>query len=83
MAENRVLGESDWEDEDLLTHEEAGVRLREEIEREKAAIRAAGGDEAEAAARRARIAAMGRRLARIDTALSDDREVDAEVGQET
>jgi hypothetical protein len=72
MPEFRVRGESDWEDEDLLTHDEAGARLREEILAEEALIERAGGDESSPAVRRAqtRLAAMRRRLERIDAALA-------------
>jgi hypothetical protein len=72
MAGARKLGESDWEDEDLLTHEEAGARLREEIESELAFIKAAGGQPSPAVRRaEARVAAMRRRVTHIDAALAD------------
>lgn len=32
MEEIRILGESDWDDQDLLTLDEAQFRIREEIE---------------------------------------------------
>jgi len=31
VSEIPILGESDWEDEDLLTHDEASERLRQEV----------------------------------------------------
>lgn len=70
MTTGRVPGESDWEDEDLLTHEEAGIRLREEIAATEAIV--AGGGANPATARRAqiRLAAMRRRLERVDAALA-------------
>lgn len=72
MAEFRTLGESDWEDEDLLTHDEAGARLREEIVIEETVLREAGDDESSATVRRSRIrlAAMRSRLEQIDAALA-------------
>lgn len=72
MAEFRILGESDWEDEDLLTHDEAGVRLREEIAHEEAVLREAGDDESSPTVRRSRtrLAAMRSRLEKIDAALA-------------
>ena len=71
MAEARELGESDWEDEDLLTHEEAGGRLRDEIEAELAFL-AAAVDQSSPAVRRAeaRVAAMRRRVEYIDAVLA-------------
>jgi hypothetical protein len=71
MAEFQGPDESDWADEDLLTHDEAGARLREEIAAEEALIERAGGDPLSPAVRRAepRLAAMRRRLERIDVAL--------------
>ncbi|HSS39426.1 MAG TPA: hypothetical protein VLT58_11710 [Polyangia bacterium] len=64
------LGESDWADEDLLTHDEASARLREEIAAEEARLGRAGGEESSSAVRGAerRLAAMRRRLERIDAA---------------
>ena len=72
MAEFRSLGESDWEDEDLLTHDEAGARLREEIAIEEAALREAGGGASAACVQRSRtrLAAMRSRLEKIDAALA-------------
>jgi hypothetical protein len=72
MPEFRGPNESDWADEDLLTHDEAGARLREEIASEEALIKRAGGDPLSPAVRRAelRLAAMRRRLERIDAALA-------------
>jgi hypothetical protein len=71
MAEAGELGKSDWEDEDLLTQDEAGARLREEIEAEAAFIEAAD-DRSSLAVRRAqvRLTAMRRRLEHIDAALA-------------
>ena len=72
MAEFRTLGESDWEDEDLLTHDEAGARLREEIAIEEAALREAegGGSLASIELSRTRLVAMRSRLKKIDAALA-------------
>ena len=72
MPEFRGPDESDWADEDLLTQDEAGARLREEIAAEEALIKRAGGDPLSPAVRRAepRLAAMRRRLERIDAALA-------------
>ena len=72
MGDRSTLSESDWQDEDLLTQEEAGTRLREEIAREDAVIRAVGDNESSAAVERARtrLAAMRSRLKRIEEALA-------------
>lgn len=71
MADLGTLGESDWEDEDLLTHEEAGDRLREEIAVELAVIDAAVDATSPAVQRsQQRVEVMRRRLARIDNSLA-------------
>ena len=72
MSDIRILGESDWEDEDLLTHEEAGERLREEIQAEQAFLASAAAEERPLAAERARVrlAAMNERLASSEQALA-------------
>jgi hypothetical protein len=72
VAEDASLGESDWEDEDLLTLSEAGVRLREELAIELAAVEAAGADDLTPGVQRARvrIAAIRSRLRYIDDGLA-------------
>lgn len=72
MTDFHYLGESDWEDEDLLTHDEAGTRLRAEIEAETAVVEAAGKDGSSLAVKRAqiRLAAMRRRLEQVDAELA-------------
>jgi hypothetical protein len=72
MIEMSSLGESDWEDEDLLTLSEAGVRLRDELASELAAVEAAGADESAPSVRRSRIriAAIRSRLKHIDEGLA-------------
>ena len=72
MSEFGRPGESDWESEDLLTHDVAAVRLRKEIELEAAVVEAAGADSSGPAIERAqkRLASMRQHLARIDAALA-------------
>ncbi len=73
VSEIPVLGESDWEDEDLLTHDEAGERLREEVQAEEAFLESAAAEEQPLAAARsrARLEAMRERLASSERALAD------------
>ena len=73
MSEHRTLGESDWEDEDLLTHDEASERLREEVRAEQAFLDSAAAEEQPLAAdrARARLAAMNERLAASEQALAE------------
>lgn len=64
---DRSLGESDWEDQDLLTLDEAGERLEEELaaataERDEAL---AAGDDARAERLEARVRAVSEALDRI------------------
>ncbi|MCW2495128.1 hypothetical protein [Jatrophihabitans sp.] len=72
MAEIPELGESDWEEEDLLTLDEAGVRLREELANELASLATAGADDStpRVLRARARIAAIRSRLSYIDEGLA-------------
>lgn len=70
MTAGDVLGESDWEDEDLLTHEEAGIRLREEIAATEAKVVGSGANPTTAQRAQIRLSAMRRRLERIDAALA-------------
>ncbi|TPG32466.1 hypothetical protein [Mycolicibacterium hodleri] len=71
MVDSGRLGESDWEDEDLLTHEEAGERLRDEIAAEIAFIDGAAGADSPGLRRsKKRLEVMRRRLQRIDDALA-------------
>ena len=46
MAEERYLGESDWDDLDLLTNDEAGYRLDEDIAALRAQLDAQPDDDA-------------------------------------
>ncbi|WP_448624499.1 hypothetical protein [Geodermatophilus sp. URMC 64] len=73
MSDIRILGESDWEDEDLLTHDEAGERLREEVQAELAFLESPAAEQQPLAAARsrARVEAMRERLASSDRALAD------------
>ena len=73
VSEIRIVGESDWEDEDLLTHDEAGERLRKEVEVEQAFLESAAAEEQPLAAARsrARLDAMRTRLASSERALAD------------
>ncbi|SFT82051.1 hypothetical protein SAMN05660657_03261 [Geodermatophilus amargosae] len=82
MSEIRILGESDWEDEDLLTHDEAVERLREEIETEQAFLESAAARERPLAAARSRvrIEAMRTRLAASERALADGFGVVRKIG---
>jgi hypothetical protein len=66
------LGESDWEEEDLLTLSEAGERLREELASELAVVEVAGVDEDAPGVQRSRvrIAAIRSRLSYIDAGLA-------------
>jgi hypothetical protein len=61
MSEQRSLGESDWEDIDLLTTEEATVRLDADIEALKARLADAPDD----VAARARIEVLTEARARL------------------
>ena len=64
---DRSLGESDWEDQDLLTLDEAGERLEEELSAvtgELEAAKAAGDDDA-AQRLQARAQAVGEALDRV------------------
>jgi hypothetical protein len=72
MTQHRILGESDWEDEDLLTFEEAGERLQNEIAVEEAIIKKADAELDSATVQRAqaRLDAMRRHLERAQTALA-------------
>ncbi|MDT0202705.1 hypothetical protein [Nocardioides sp. AE5] len=74
MEEHQILGESDWDEQDLLTIDEAGERLEQEIAELDKAIEAAD-DSAVPVLRqrrdaietiRASIAAGPTELARID-----------------
>lgn len=62
-----TLGESDWEDQDLLTLDEASERLSKELVSEREAADAArdAGDEEAAERHAARVAAVTEALDRI------------------
>jgi hypothetical protein len=72
VSEIPILGESDWEDEDLLTHDEASERLRQEVRAEQAFIESAAAEEQPLAAARSRVRleAMRERLASSEQALA-------------
>jgi hypothetical protein len=82
VSEIRILGESDWEDEDLLTHDEASERLREEVRAEQAFLESAAAEEQPLAAARARfrLAAMSERLASSERALAEGLGVVRRIG---
>jgi hypothetical protein len=84
VSEIRILGESDWEDEDLLTHDEAGERLREEVEVEQAFLESAAAEQQPLAAARsrARLEAMRARLAASERALADGFGVVRRIGDD-
>ena len=65
----QILGESDWDDQDLLTIDEAHGRLREEIEAIEA--RLASATASTEGALMARAAALRECLARIDAGPTD------------
>lgn len=73
----KPIGESDWEDQDLLSHEEAGERLRAEIAQSHARLAAwrftasLQSDDLTSgiAAEEARLALMETRLAEIERTL--------------
>jgi hypothetical protein len=62
----RILGESDWDDEDLLTIDEATARLDEEIKSARRRVEQA--DTSSAPAERARLEALIRAAERIRAA---------------
>lgn len=65
---DRMLGESDWEDQDLLTIEEATSRLDDEVATYQARVGrlvADGAPEAEVSAARERLAALSAAQARV------------------
>jgi hypothetical protein len=70
VAESSSLGESDWEDEDLLTLDEAGRRLRVELAGELAALDGLDGSGPAAHRARVRVAAIRSRLRYIDDGLA-------------
>ena len=63
----RSLGESDWEDQDLLTLDEAGERLDVEVtaEQEALAVARASGDDDAVARHESRLRALTEALDRI------------------
>lgn len=62
MSDERRLDESDWEEQDLLSHEEAAERLRSEVFQARARLVGPEVDERVCDAEKTRLTLMEKRL---------------------